>query len=237
MAEKGASSSGSRDFHYYGILLVSLLLLLLALPIIDHVFGKVSVPILTVLVLVVLFAAIYSASRERPAVFYVSIALAVLTIAAHGVVLASEAVMTAAYRALADGLFYLYIAVVIAIHVLSARRVTTDILLGAVCVYLMLGLGWASIYEFAELIWPGSFRSVEPLFRGSLEDGSLRGAGFVYYSFVTLSTLGYGDITPVTPPARALAWMQAVVGQIYLVIAVARLVSLNVSSSARREDD
>jgi hypothetical protein len=232
-----AKTSGSRDFHYYGVLLTSLLLLLLAHPIVDHVYGQASIPVLSLLVLVVLFAAIYSASRERPRVFYVAVALAVLAVAAHGMDLATDGVKTAAYRAVADAVFYLFIAVVIAFHVLSARRVTTDILLGAVCVYLMFGLGWASIYEFTELVWPGSFSSAQPLFLGSVEDGTLRGSGFVYYSYVTLSTLGYGDISPVSPPARVFAWMEAVIGQIYLVIAVARLVSLHASDSSGREDD
>jgi hypothetical protein len=237
MASKTESSSKPHPSHHYGLLLASILLLLLVLPILNYQYERESIPLLSVLVLIVLFAAIYSASRERPSIFYVSIALAILTIAAHGVDLASDAVMTAAYRSMADSAFYFYIAVIIALHVLRSRRVTTDILLGAVCVYLMLGLAWAGLYEFAELVWPGSLRSSEPLFLGTVEDGTLRGTGFVYYSFVTLSTLGYGDVSPVTPPARVFAWMEAVVGQIFLVIAVARLVSLNVAGAARRAED
>ena len=53
--------------------------------------------------------------------------------------------------------------------------------------------------------------------------------GFIYYSFVTMTTLGYGDITPITPPAAALSYMQAVAGQLYMAVTIARVVGIHVS--------
>ena len=59
---------------------------------------------------------------------------------------------------------------------------------------------------------------------------------FTYYSFVTLTTLGYGDITPLSSRVKVLSMLEAVVGQIYLVVLVARLVGLHISHSSRRKN-
>lgn len=87
----------------------------------------------------------------------------------------------------------------------------------AVAVYLLLGLIWARIYEAIETFSPGSIHSPpgEPL----------NSASFVYFSFVTLATVGYGDFTPVNAVARNLATLEAITGQLYMVILIARLVS------------
>jgi hypothetical protein len=88
---------------------------------------------------------------------------------------------------------------------------------GAVAAYLLLGLAWAYAYELVELVAPGAFAGA------AMEHGR----GFVYYSFVTLTTVGYGDVTPVHPAARSLAMMEALTGQLYPAILLARLVSLH----------
>jgi voltage-gated potassium channel len=101
--------------------------------------------------------------------------------------------------------------------VFRATEVTTDTILGAIAVYLLMGVAWAPIYSLIEILQPGSFgpKVVEG------EEGS-----FFYFSYVTLSTLGYGDISPRTAPARAFATLEAIAGQFYLAVLVARLVSL-----------
>ena len=92
-------------------------------------------------------------------------------------------------------------------------------------VYLLLGLIWMSAYKLLLRAVPGAihFASGEP--------SDLRlGHGLGYYSFVTLTTLGYGDITPVHPVARSLASGEALVGQLYPAILIARLVSMQLAS-------
>jgi hypothetical protein len=102
--------------------------------------------------------------------------------------------------------------------------ITTRRLEGAIAVYLLLGFTWAHVYELVALWHPGALT-------GAVDGkGSLRWA---YYSFVTLTTMGYGDIVPVHPLARASAVLEAVTGQLYLTILLARLVSLELQS--RRE--
>lgn len=109
--------------------------------------------------------------------------------------------------------------------VLRRGSVTTRRIEGAIAVYLLLGFTWAQAYELLVLRHPGAFAGVVDG-RGSQQ--------WTYYSFVTLTTMGYGDIMPVHPLARALAVLEALTGQLYLTILLARLVSLELQS--RRAD-
>ncbi|NNL77147.1 MAG: hypothetical protein HKO68_12500 [Desulfobacterales bacterium] len=110
--------------------------------------------------------------------------------------------------------------------ILKAENVTKDVLFAAIVVYLMIALMWTFIYSLLELIHSGSF---------SIPDTQIQEASqhFLYFSFVTITTLGYGDITPVTEVAKSLAVVEAVVGQIYLVVVVAWLVGMHVSKKSR----
>lgn len=97
-------------------------------------------------------------------------------------------------------------------------------IVGAVCIYLLVGVAWMLLYNLAETLVPGSFEGLE-----SVADHE-RSMELLYYSYVTLSTLGYGEITPVGALARVLAWSEAIFGQLYLTILVAALVGMHLSS-------
>ena len=116
-------------------------------------------------------------------------------------------------------------AVLILSHVLKAQKVTPQKICGALSVYLLIGLIWALLFFVIEFLLPGSFRIDQ--------DVKLSVAPMFYYSFVTLTTLGYGDIVPISPPARALASLEALTGQLYITVLVARLVALHVTHSLR----
>jgi hypothetical protein len=105
---------------------------------------------------------------------------------------------------------------------LRAGPVTFHRLLGAVAAYLLLGIIWAYAYELVALLRPPAFSGAV-----NLADGP---RAFYYFSFVTLTTVGYGDVLPLHPAARSLAMLEAVTGPLYLAILVARLVSLAVQS-------
>ena len=105
--------------------------------------------------------------------------------------------------------------------VLRSGPITTRRIEGAIAVYLLLGFTWAHAYELVVLWHPGAFTGAVEA-RGSLQ--------WMYYSFVTLTTMGYGDIMPVHPLARALAVLEALTGQLYLAIMLARLVSMELQS-------
>jgi len=114
--------------------------------------------------------------------------------------------------------------------VAASGRVGQDRITGAICVYLMMGVAGAAFASGIETIHPGSFRVPDPVDAAAPPFTSHRFSAFLYFSFVTLATLGYGDITPVTPVARTFSWMMAVAGQMYVAIVVARLVSLGFSA-------
>ncbi|MHB8110874.1 MAG: ion channel [Syntrophorhabdaceae bacterium] len=106
---------------------------------------------------------------------------------------------------------------VILIRVLKPGPITFRRIEGAVAVYLLLGLVWAYAYELIAHSDPGAFSGAVAV------SGSF--SSWAYFSFVTLATLGYGDISPVHPVARSLATAEAITGQLYLAILIARLVS------------
>jgi hypothetical protein len=113
-------------------------------------------------------------------------------------------------------------------HVLRARRVSSDILFGAACVYLLLAAIWAGGYGIADTIEPGAI-AVPTEDIGTRADLHSVGGERVrsYFSFVTLTTLGYGDVRPVSDLARILAMLEATLGQLFLVIVVARIVGIH----------
>jgi len=111
--------------------------------------------------------------------------------------------------------------------VMRAHRSVGDRIVGAICVYVLIGLGSGSVYETLDGVFPGSFRF--PADSAWTAPGALR---YRYFSFVTLATLGYGDVTPVTALAGTLAALEAIAGQLYIGITVARLVALSLTDRA-----
>jgi len=123
-------------------------------------------------------------------------------------------------------LFFAYFLAVILSHIFREEEVTKDLITGAVCAYLLIGMLWTYVFYFLELCNEGSFASAKTFSQDVWP--------FLYYSFVTLTTLGYGDMVPLTSPARSLAVLEAVTGQLYLAITIARLVGAHASQSQVR---
>jgi voltage-gated potassium channel len=105
---------------------------------------------------------------------------------------------------------------------MRSQRPVGDRIVGAVCVYVLIGLGFASVYETLDGVIPGSFRFLADT--AWTAPSALR---YRYFSFITLATVGYGDVTPATALAGTLASLEAIAGQLYIGITVARLVSLS----------
>ena len=119
--------------------------------------------------------------------------------------------------------FLMQMLVMIWIHIEKENEVTIDLIMAAACAYILLGLVWAYVYYFVEVFHPNSF-TVPGHPGDDLWD-------FYYYSFVTLTTVGYGDILAITKSARALSILEALTGQLYLAIMISRLVGLHASQS------
>ncbi|MFZ5570237.1 MAG: potassium channel family protein [Thermodesulfobacteriota bacterium] len=130
-----------------------------------------------------------------------------------------------------DLVFILLITGMILAQVFSSPTVTRETIAGAVCAYFFIGLMWADVYAILETLAPGSFSGPGmEAGRFALLSPRARLSHFGYFSFVTLSTLGYGDITPVTVPSRNLAVLEAILGQLYLAVLIARLVGQQAGS-------
>lgn len=115
--------------------------------------------------------------------------------------------------------------------VLRGRQVSVETINGSLCVYLLMGVGGAFVYSLLESVHPGAFAFPPD---GETFDAHHHGRGYarmLYFSFVTLTTVGYGDITPRLPLARSLATLHGVTGQFYLTVLVARLVGLHIAHS------
>jgi hypothetical protein len=122
--------------------------------------------------------------------------------------------------------FYIFMITVMLDYLFEEKEITTDMIIGAICVYLLIGAMWASIFTVIEIIHPGSFKMPE--------NSASEMSHFIYYSFVTLTTLGYGDITPVSSTARSFSILEAIFGQLYIAILVSRLVGVNISQTHDR---
>jgi len=116
--------------------------------------------------------------------------------------------------------FFFYTVARLLSRVLQGGAISRDHIFLAVSVYLLLGFSWFAIYSFVDILNPGSFHS------NVNDPGYLLNAGDrIYYSFETLTTLGFGDVVPFKPLARILTVLEAATGVLYVGVLVARLVS------------
>jgi hypothetical protein len=114
-------------------------------------------------------------------------------------------------------------------QVLLTGAVDFNKIIGSICIYLLIGMAWAVAYLLAERLFPDSVPALSgDNWREHVQDA-------LYFSYVTLTTLGYGDISATQPLARYLAYMQAIVGQFYVAIVVASLIGARMSGDSREE--
>ena len=125
-------------------------------------------------------------------------------------------------------LFMMMLSGVLAISLFRSERIKLDQVLGGVVLYLNIGLTFAITYSVLEQLTQGTFLLPQPL-----PERPLHPTFFVYFSFVTLTTVGYGDIVPLGAAARSLSTLEAALGQLYPAIILARLVSIEVSQNDR----
>lgn len=123
------------------------------------------------------------------------------------------------------------LAAIVLVQVFAEGPITSQRIQGAVAAYLLVALMFAAAYSWLNARVPEAFHGLAPL-----EGGHDPMQGFVYFSFVTLTTTGYGDVTPIAPFARSLAMLEAVLGQLFPSILLARLVSMELYYRQRAFD-
>ena len=207
-----------RRTHRFSFLLISLVLLIAFHPFYDEtaVKGVIAVRLITTLVLL---SGVYAVadSRRRLAI---AVLFAVPMLLTGWLYVIRELTWLRLLNHIFSLLFFASVTVMVLLEVLRARRVTADTVFGAVCVYLLLGVAWSTAYSLTADVVPRSF-SVDP---ARDLDGTLTSQDLFYYSFVTLTTAGYGDITPLSSIARTLAMMEAVCGVLFVAVLIARMV-------------
>ena len=177
----------------------------------------------------VLLAALYTLNVS-PTYFTVGIVLMVPAFVTRWALHWYRAPELEVFAALSASAFLFITVVGLVREIFSVKRVTLDTISASICAYLLMGMAWAFLFAVVAMEHPGSFSRVllvhsqaSPMFM-SLHN-------FFYYSFVCLTTTGFGDIAPASDAARALSILESVTGQMYLAILIARLVSLEVAQS------
>ena len=207
------------NFFY---LLIALLILLIAIPVADDL-NLVSAPLVRGLVFSGLLTIGVWSLKGGERYFTVG-----MTFAVSGVILNVLAIKMPSpflqFGSLVLLIGFLLVAIMFTMkQVALSNEISANRIVGAICLYLLLGVIWAMAYTLLDLFSPGSFAG----FAAMNDQGW--DSEWLYFSFVTMTTLGYGDILPVSAMARGLAYMQAVVGQFYIAVLVAGLVSAYVS--------
>ncbi len=204
-------------------LFLALLLVMLVSPFLDD--SLLHQSYMVVLFALVLLAAILIAgTRHHHRIIALIIGIPWLALSLFALLVDLQAV--GIYANLLASLFCIYVILIVLSHLLDADTVDLNILLGAASVYLLLALAWTTSYLIIIQLEPEAFSLVHGASRPYFHQ-------FLYFSLTTLTTVGYGDITPVNPFAQIWATMEAVCGTLYMALLVARLVGLYQSQKAQ----
>ena len=212
----------SMEEKNFGWLLAALLLFLIAAPLSEDL-GFVSERVARGFLFSVLFGLGVWSLRGFGRLFYIGLGFAGIGIILSVLAAREPNLDYFLPKFLATLAFLAVAAWCTAQHVVFRNDISANRVVGAVSLYLMLAVLWAVAYAVVEIMMPGSFSgTTHPSEQPWNND-------WLYFSFVTMTTLGYGDIAPVTGTARTLAYLQAVFGQFYIAILVAGLVSAYIS--------
>ena len=213
----------SREYRWRHLwLLISILLLFAVVPF--AVTLRHGPLVMDIVATAILVAGTYALS-ERKYLFVVAIVLSVISVIAAALVLLFPHRWAVILQHGCVVVLITFFSVSILGYVLGSGSVTIDRIFAAICVYTLIGFGWAFAYALLEEIVPGSFTALHD--KGPT-DYVAHILGLRYFSFMTLTTVGYGDIIPRSQAARTMAAIEAVMGQIYLAVLVARLVGLHI---------
>jgi len=223
--------------HPFGVLMLTLFLMIALAPstsLLTAAFPDYGgIKVLAPLSLLVVGASMLALwRRARHHATHMSVGVGLILLLMLGSVISHHSIVFS--QIVAQILFLGYVLKVVAYSVAKAKTITNDILCGAVCVYLLFGVLSGFVFLLIEFFIPGSF-VIANLTQTPLQEQTLflHDPGWIlYFSFVTLTTVGYGDVIPGNAIARSAAVLVAVIGQVLLMVQIARLVGLHVAQGA-----
>ena len=218
-----------RDKNFY-FLLAALLVLMIVQPVISDLYGERNLLFGYITFSMTLLLSIVSISQVRKW-RATGVSLAVLGAIFSWLAFSLDNQLMLYLFLIVDLLFLVLVTSLALQQIFFSESITIHNVVGALCVYILLGLIWAIAYYLVNLVMPGSFN-------GNLSANlHMQIYGFFYFSFVTLTTLGYGDILPQTATARTLVYMEAILGQFYMATLVAGLVAVHLSNKIGDRDE
>ncbi len=207
----------------FSYLLVALLIFIIGVPI-AYDLELISLPVSRVLGVSTVLAIGVSILRGTGRLFHVSIFLVVAGIVLSVLSVAGDSDTLHFISQLTLFVFLILATFNAMRQVAVGNDINPNRIVGAICIYLLLGVMWSIAYSVLEYLQPGSFKGLTELAMPAWNPD------WIYFSFVTITTLGYGDITPLTQTARSLSFAEAIVGQFYIAVLVAGLVSAYISA-------
>ena len=203
--------------YRFSFLFTALLAYLILVPFVESNYGFV-VPVLFFLML----CSVLDTLDLRPRVFWMALGIGAVAFALHlvGLLYFYESASSSGFELVVASLYFVFLALCILIltyKIFTEKTVTGDTVKGGIAVYLLAGLAGALLYDVLLIVQPDGLSGISPTEHLS---------SLIYFSFVTMTTLGFGDMTPQTPLLRTVVYLQAALGQIYIAVLVARLVGL-----------
>jgi voltage-gated potassium channel len=217
------------------VLLLTLVSTIVAQPLArEFLAGLIIYDVLRTLVVLIVFFIVFQRRRDR----LVSMVIGLPVLAGGWAPHILPDMFETAFGVIHHGFQVAFLGFAVAVilrGILERKIVQADDVIGAICGYLLAGIVWGSLYLLVELFFPGSF-SVHQAVAGQLASRYGRQSLFADYSFVTLTSLGSGDITPTSWPATSLTWLEAMFGQFYIAVIVAQLVGLRLAQALQQGD-
>ncbi|WP_425399845.1 potassium channel family protein [Aeoliella sp.] len=210
------------------LLLAALLVLLVVEPLsASIVIIQPLFDILLVVVMAVLALGLVRHKAWRTIAVALCLPVTALTLGGYLMPDAHQIVSLSLGHAVAAIFFLIAVGMIVA-AIMSGEQ-SLDTIFGAICGYLLIGVAWGMAYVVVFTVDANSFELSDVVREQMVDDHEIRST-FMYYSYVTLSTVGYGDLTPTSNVARTLSWLEAVTGQVYMAVVIAGLVSAMVAS-------
>lgn len=214
---------GEEITHRFWLLLIALTALLIGYPYFENT--RTGAFLGGVTSLLTLTGAVYAVRTNRWTLMgglVLALATAAASIIAFAGGVRGHPIVEATFS-----VFYAYMTFAVFLEVIKTHRVTADTMYGAICVYLLLGMSFGSLYDLIETLQPGSFQI-------NVDSGltEIRWRTLIFFSFMTLTTIGLGDVTPATAQAQSLTSIEGVMGVLYVAVLIARVVGIYARRSA-----